>query len=144
MDQFNRKLLIFSESSAEANAWLVQLSKVGVLESNLEMQNLNIVAKLQDKSYDACIMLVGNSSPKLINTILAAIRSNRLASLVPVVVITSGKGFEDIFEYYDNGANYVMQSPKREQGAKELCHILENLLVLLDKYLLGQDKRYLR
>jgi hypothetical protein len=144
MDQFNRKLLIFSENSTEANAWVVQLTKAGVLESNLEMQNLNIVAKLQDKSYDACVILVGDSSPKLINTILAAIRSNRLASLLPIVVVTAGRGLEDIFDYYDNGANYVMQNPKRDQGAKELCHILENILVLLDKYMLGQDKRYLR
>jgi hypothetical protein len=144
MEQFNRKFLLFSENPTEANAWAVQLTKVGVLESNLEMHTVNIVAKLQDKSYDACIILVADSSPKLINTILANIRSNRLASLVPVVVIASVNGYEDVFEYYDNGANYVVRTQKREQGAKELCHILENLLILLDKYLMGQDKRFLR
>lgn len=144
MDLFDRKFLIFSEDPVEANAWIAQLTKTGVLETNLEMQNHNLVLKLQDKSYDACLIFVGQSSPKLINTILNAIRTNRLASLVPVVVVTPGNAFEDIFEYYDNGANYVMRNPKRDQGAKELCHILENLLILLDKYLLGQDKRYLR
>ena len=144
MDLFDRKFLIFSEDPVEGNTWIAQLTKTGVLETNLEMQNHNLVLKLQDKSYDACIILVGQSTSKLINTVLTAIRSNRLASLVPVVVVTPGTGFEEIFEYYDNGANYVMRNPKRDQGAKELCHILENLLVLLDKYLLGQDKRYLR
>jgi hypothetical protein len=144
MEHFDRKFLIFSEDSAEANAWIVQLTKAGVLESNLEMQTVNITSKLQDKSYDACIILVGKSPPKLINTVLANIKSNRMASLLPVVVIASGNGYEDIFEYYDNGANYVVRNQKREQGAKELCHILENLLVLLDKYLMGQDKRFLR
>jgi cobalamin biosynthesis Co2+ chelatase CbiK len=144
MEYFDRKFLLFSEDSAEANAWTVQLTKAGVLESNLEMQNVNIVSKLQDKSFDACIILVGKSLPKLINTVLASIRSNRLASLLPVVVVASDHGYEDIFEYYDNGANYVVRNQKRDQAAKELCHILENLLILLDRYVMGQDKRFLR
>jgi hypothetical protein len=144
MEYFNRKFLIFSEDSAEANAWLAQLQKAGVLESNLEMQKVNIVNKLQDKSYDACIILVGDSPAKFINTVLSAIKSNRLASLVPVVVVANNGYDEDIFEYYDNGANYVVHNQKRAEGAKELCHILENLLILLDKYMMGQDKRFLR
>lgn len=144
MEHFDRKFLLFSEDSAEANAWSAYLQKAGVLESNLEMQNKNIVNKLQDKSYDACILLVGKSLPKFIHTILSAIKSNHLASLIPVVVVAPGSNLDEISEYYDNGANYVLHTQNREQGAKELCHILENLLVLLNKYLMGQDKRFLR
>lgn len=144
MEHFNRKFLLYSEDSAEANEWIAYLHRAGVLESSLEMQNKNIVNKLQDKSYNACILLAGKSSFEFMNTILFAIKSNHLASLVPVVVVAPGSSPAEVYEYYDMGANYVLYTQNRPQGAKELCHILENLLVLLDKYLMGQDKRFLR
>ena len=144
MEQFNRKYLVYCPDSARSNFWTLQLNRAGVLETNMEMQNINIIPKLQDKTYDACILIAPREKNLKLATVLAAIRTNPLASLIPVIVIDQEAIEEDKVEYYESGANYVTNTRDYEKGAREVCYILENLLSLLEKYKIGQDKRFLR
>ena len=144
MEPVDRKYLVYCPDSARSNFWTLQLTRAGILEANIEMQNINIIPKLQDKSYHACILIAPKEKDLKLETVLAAIRTNPLASLVPIVVIDQEAIEEKKIDYYENGANYVMNSKDYEKGAREICYILGNLLDLVDKYKIGQDKRFLR
>ena len=145
MEYLDKKFLLFSENSTEANLWSVNFNKVGLLESNLEFQSINIVTKLQDKSYAACVILTHKSLPRAIHRVLSAIRTNRLASLVPVAVIAPGASREEVNAYFESGANYVAYAKDSDlQVAAEICYILGNFLRLLNKYKMGRDNRFLR
>jgi hypothetical protein len=144
MDRFDRKYLVYCQDGARSNFWAAQLTKVGLLETVFEMQNVNIIPKLQDKTYDACILIAQNSKSlgARLSTVMASIRNNPLASLVPIVVIDQDAVEQDKVDYYENGANYVMNSRDYGKGAVEICYILENLLNLVEKYRV--DKRFYR
>lgn len=144
MEDFDYKILVYSSDSNRSTFWQAQLMKVGVLETNMEAQNINIVPKLQDKTYNACILIPSREREIKLESIMAAIRSNPLASLVPIFVIDQDADESSKLSYYENGANYVLTTKDHAKGAVELCFIIENFLGLVSKYIIGQDRRFLR
>jgi hypothetical protein len=142
METIDRKLLLWSSADPQLTRILARdFKNAGAAFINIESIATDVVPKLQDKSFEGCILYGDPTDFSTLSIIrlLEAIRKNRLTSLVPVIVITTEMG-ENVSQMYLAGANFITSSDKVE----EACYVLNSLLQLLDRYKVGGLARFTR
>jgi hypothetical protein len=144
MARFDRKILIWAGDNTRADAVTRAFKKSGAAFSEVETVTTNIIPRLQDKTIEAFVLYDRGGYDNLGTLkMIQAVRNNRLASLLPILVIREvmeGTWGEEVAPLYDAGANLVCLVTETDQA----CHVLDSMLELLDKYKVGNLGRFTR
>ena len=140
---FYYKILLASQDATETGLISKYFAAAGSDALEVETITTNIIPKLQDTTYDACIInyniLKENTARLIVN-----MRANVLANQVPVIVVVpQGTDLEwtQVEALYDLGVNFVtlLTSPKK---ANEVLHIIKSLLDFKQKFTAGRERLY--
>lgn len=138
MYTFERKILFVSIGFPEASMINNEFVRAGGAKLEIETVPANVIARLQDRSVDACI--VSTKASKSILSLIKNIKQNNQASQLPLIIISHETDWDFIQGLYDTGANFVIVEPVTMDKANECLWIIESMLRSFDRFKLGKDR----
>jgi len=132
LETFTYKILLVARNLSDAGIINKYFLAAGGLEMDIESIPSGVVSKLQDKSYQACIVYVDEDFPAPLQ-LVKAVRNNSGSSKIPLLIITD-EPWSQVTEYYDEGASFVAWDELDADLANECLHIIDAIIRFVERF----------